>query len=196
MKTQGTSLLLTISLASILTVALLSAVPNQAFAQQVDFEYRCYNTVPGVQPTLTGMTGVTGTITLSDQFGIETYDITDALEFCNPAVKSPEAPIENDPEVSIPHLRCWTILEEDGTNDILNIQVTLDDQFDTTQHVVQDAVEFCHTTDKTAGTLTAGTGQVGYTGSNSDNIANWVCYNIDTPNTPSHRHASVFQRLM
>ena len=165
--------MLTISLASILTVALLSAVPNQAFAQQVDFEYRCYNTLPGVEPTLTGMTGVTGTITLTDQFGTETYEITDALEFCNPALKSPEAEPTTDPEVSIPHLRCWTILEEDGTNDVLNIQVLLNDQFDNvdTEHLVLDAVEFCHTTVKTAGTLTAGTGQVGYTGSNFDNIA-------------------------
>ena len=189
LKTQGTSLLLTISLASILTIALLSAVPNQAFAQQVDFEYRCYNTVSGVQPTLTGQTGK---ITLTDQFGTETYDITDAVEFCNPALKSPEAPPTTLPEVSIPHLRCWTILEEDGTNNPLNIQVSLDDQFDKTEHVVLDAVEFCHTTFKSEGSLTGSTGQVGYSGSNANNIANWICYNIDNPNTPSQP----FRRLI
>ena len=40
LKMQGTSLLLTISLASILTVSLLSTVPNQAFAQQIDFDLK------------------------------------------------------------------------------------------------------------------------------------------------------------
>ena len=88
---KGMSLMLTMSLASILTVALFSAIPNDASAQQVDFDYRCYNsgtTVP-IDPD----------ITLIDQFfpsGFE-HQIGPSVEFCNPALRRSEPDLPHQP---------------------------------------------------------------------------------------------------
>ncbi len=180
---ERTSLLLTLSLASILTVSLLSAVPNQAFAQQIDFEYRCYNTVGTVIPDVPSQK-----LIVEDQFGTEDYNIIEAVEFCNPALKAPEGNFGASPEGSLPHLRCWSI--DDADNNPLNIRVTLKDQFsdDEIEHTILKAVEFCHTTTKGPGSLTLGAGTVAYdeTANNHDplHIANWVCYDITNKNIP------------
>jgi len=104
---KGSSLVLTISLASILSVALLSAVPNEASAQEEKFDYRCYNT-DRVQPDKN--TDDPTRIKLTDQFGTQIHQLGPTIEFCNPAVKvgpnDDSAVIPND----VPHLRCWSIV--------------------------------------------------------------------------------------
>ena len=90
LKMKGTSIVMTLALASILTVALFSTVPNDASAQPVPFEYRCYETTNEV-PT-------TNDLILFDQFFPEettsgsTHTISTSQEFCNPANKSPPSP--------------------------------------------------------------------------------------------------------
>jgi len=180
LKMERTSLLLTISLASILTVAALSAVPNQAFAQQIDFEYRCYKTSDTLLPD-----APTALLNLVDQFTTRDYNIFQAVEFCNPALKAPEGDFGADPEPSIPHLRCWAL----GDKPALNIQVSLTDQFDdkAIDHTVLKAIEFCHTTIKTVGDLLEGTTTPYDPSPNTHvpvHIANWICYDIDNKNTP------------
>jgi len=182
LKMQGTSLILTMSLASILTVALLSAVPNQAFAQQVDFEYRCYNTSDILLPDQPS-----DILTLIDQFGTRDYNVLKAVEFCNPAIKSPEGNPAADPLDVLPHLRCWAL----GDKPALNIVVTLNDQFSDipVEHTVLKAVEFCHTTTKGMGSLSGPAGPVFYdeTANNHSpiHVANWICYDLSDKNTPA-----------
>jgi len=167
---KGMSLILTMSLASILTVALFSAIPNDASAQQVDFDYRCYNsgtTVP-IDPD----------ITLIDQFfpsGFQ-HQIGPSVEFCNPAVKTPEAIEGGQPLDDLPHLRCWTLTPGPSVEQ----EVIIKDQFFPAgvQHTVKTAVEFCHTTFKDPGSLAHGGGG-NYFAGGSDLVANWKCYAID-----------------
>jgi len=171
------SLVVTISLFSILSVALLSTVPNEASAQLLGFDYRCYTTnstlpVPSDQ------------IRLRDQFEDQVHEITDSLEFCNPAVKVPEGDPDLPPLPFLPHIRCWDI-DSPGGN--LMIEFFVLDQFfqDKHPHTLGEAVEFCHTVDKMPGSLPDGGMYDGTMGALT--IQNWKCYDItgDPPGNPN-----------
>ncbi len=189
---NGTSLIYTIAIASILTVALFSTVPNEAFAQQSLFDYRCYNIDPiNTSPPDQG----NNKVTLKDQFfpnGVE-HTLLFSEEFCNPANKQPKQ-LGNVIPAFLPHLRCWSI---DDPEPASNIEVLVRDQFFLAGriHMVQEAVEFCHSVDKAPGPMVGATGSQapqwpGSTG--SEDIANWKCYRITDPNvpipTPNPRH--------
>jgi len=197
---KGSSLVLTISLASILSVALLSAVPNEALAQEEQFDYRCYNT-DRVQPDKN--TAAPTLIKLTDQFGTQVHQFGPTLEYCNPAVKvepnMDSTVLPND----VPHFRCWAI---DNTGSI-EIDVDILDQFfpNVHEHTVGIPVEFCHTVFKDAGVLNIdGTPSTDpalpYPGDTGDQIegiiANWKCYQItgDEPLDPTRRLHDQFTR--
>jgi len=183
---NGTSLIYTISLVSILTVALFSTVPNEASAQGIDFDYRCYTTELNTNP-LTTPPG-NEDIKLDDQFFgalgtvnlIPTdHTLTVSEEVCIPANKIPE---DTGVLAVLPHLRCWTI---DDPNPPVNQIVTVEDQFfpNGVNHLVGEAVEFCHTVNKASGTNPS------FPASTSTNIANWKCYSItgDAPPNPNRQ---------
>jgi len=177
----------TIAIASILTVALFSTVPNEAFAQQSLFDYRCYN----VDSVVPDSANDNNKVILKDQFfpnGVE-HTLLSSEEFCNPANKQPKQ-LGNAIPGFLPHLRCWAI---DDPEPASNIEVLVRDQFFLAGriHMIQEAVEFCHTTFKAPGPDTgSGPAWPGSTG--SEDIANWKCYKITDPNvpipTPNPRH--------
>jgi len=187
------SLVLTISLASILSVALFSTIPNEAFAQEEQFDYRCYN-VNATQPDKDGTR-----IKLTDQFGTATHTIGPSEEFCNPAIKF----IPNDPNAvlptNVPHLRCWTI-DDQGLGDGKIVDIL--DQFfaQTHEHTLGAAVEFCHTVNKAAGSLNIDgvnlDPDLPFAGSMSAPIQNWKCYSTtgDPPLIPDRELHDQFTR--
>jgi len=178
LKMKGTSIVMTLSLASILTVALFSTVPNEVSAQPVPFDYRCYTTTNAVPDT--------NDLLLFDQFfptQPSTHTISTSEEFCNPANKSPPSPEGTPPAGFIPHLRCWNI---DDPNPIVGQTVIVRDQFFTDKrHVIGAAVEFCHTVFKDPGELSGESGQFPYSGSDqAQPIQNWKCYTITEDTIP------------
>ena len=178
------SLVFTISLLSILSVSLLSAVPNDAYAQTEKFDYRCYETDFVIPNFLDG-----NLIKLDDQFfgeegpfgPAQIHTLSQTLEFCNPAIKvEPNDPADS-PLAILPHLRCYQIDNAGGT---LDITVNVLDQFFPTphEHNIGPAVEYCHTVTKDSGTLPNGQGYPGsLQGLPNENpivIQNWKCYEI------------------
>jgi len=170
---KGTSLILTVSLASVLAVSLFSSVTNDAFAQTDDFDYRCYNIDPIDAAT---------TIILKDQFfpnGV-THALGLSEEFCDPANKQPN-PSGSPIALFLPAVRCWNI--DDPENPTL-VQVLLRDQFFKAGRTatIGPAIQFCHSVDKAvedgdqAG-LNPGLTWPGSSG--SAHIANWKCYFIE-----------------
>jgi len=139
-----TSLLLTLSLASILSITAFSTVTNDAYAQQPLFDYRCYN----IDQIFLGNNG-NDQIILKDQFfpNGATHTLEYSKEFCNPANKQFNQPTGTEPPGFLPHLRCWKI-DDQGP---VGIDVILEDQFFPLgrEHTVMEALEFC-SPDKTS----------------------------------------------
>jgi len=186
LKMKGTSLMLTVSLLGILSIALVSAVPNQAHAQLQNVDYRCYQVATGVFPDMPQEQ-----IRLVDQFfpNGKTFNLGQVLELCNPAVKAPEQVPGTDPQtLELPHLRCWELDDPNVTpNAPLRISVDVSDQFNLGDitHEILEPVEFCHTTFKVGGSFENSGDPVGpYLPGDSMDIANWLCYNIENKNEP------------
>jgi len=187
---KGSSLVFTISLLSILSVSILSAVPNDAYAQAEQFDYRCYET-DFVIPTFEDG----NLIKLDDQFfgeegpfgPAQIHTLSQTLEFCNPATKVEPNDPEDSPLAILPHLRCYQIDNAGGT---LDISVNVLDQFFPTphEHNIGPAVEYCHTVTKDGGTLPNGEGYPGslqgMTGQVAVVIQNWKCYEITGGTAP------------
>ena len=176
---KGTSLMLTVSLASVLAVSLFSSVTNDAFAQTDDFDYRCYNIDPiGPNPPNNG----NNLITLKDQFfpGGVLHTLGLSEEFCDPANKQPN-PTGSPIALFLPAVRCWDINDpEDATM----IQVLLRDQFFKAGRIasIGQAIQFCHSVDKAVEDGDQGGNNPGLTwpgSSGSAHIANWKCYFIE-----------------
>jgi len=170
---KGSSLVLTISLASILSVAMLSAVPNDVSGQlSGNFDYRCYTMDT---PTITPKDGFQ--IRLVDQFEDKIHTITNFLEFCNPAFKADSGQPPGTANTLLPHLRCYEI---DHQGPDLGIMVTIEDQFFAAahEHEVLQAVEVCHTVDKESGTLSNSETFLGSGDPGTQNFQIWKCYSI------------------
>jgi len=170
---KASSLVLTISLASILSVAMLSAVPNDASGQlSANFDYRCYTMDT---PTIAFKDG--NTIRLVDQFEDKIHTITNFKEFCNPAFKADSGQPPGTANPLLPHLRCYEI-DHQGAD--LGIMVTIEDQFFAAahEHEVLRAVEVCHTVEKLSDDVSNGQTFPGSGTVVSQTFQIWKCYSI------------------